>query len=89
MSPFQVRSSNNVETLSLSLLVLTSMINLLKASLTDSGVIPSGPTVPFFKGLELSEKMFVLLIILDIFVMEFKLRKKNSRKKVKLKRVTQ
>ncbi len=61
--PFQVRSSNNIETLSLSLLVMTSMINLLKASLTDSGVVPSGPSVPFFKSLELCEKMFVVIII--------------------------
>ena len=73
--PFQVSNSNDVETLSLSLLVLTSVINLLKASLTDSGVVPSGPTVPFFKGLELCEKMLVLLIIMYILVVEVKFRR--------------
>ncbi len=79
-SPFEVRSSNGVEALSLALLLLTAVINLLKASLTDSGVVPSGPTVPFFKGLELCEKMFVLLIIAYILIMEVKLRKQKKEK---------
>ena len=73
-SPFQVRSSNNVETLSLSLLIFSSIINLLKASLTDSGVVPSGPSVSFFKSMELCEKMFVLLIIAYILLVEIRLR---------------
>ncbi len=81
MMPFQVRTSNYVETFSLMLLLITAVINLLKASLTDSGVIPSGPTVPFFKTLEFCEKMFVLLIIAHILVIEINLRKgkKKSR----------
>ncbi len=79
-SPFEARSSNNVEALSLSLLLLASMINLLKASLTDSGVIPSGPTVPFFKGLELGEKMFIFLIIGYILTVEVRLRKHKKGK---------
>ena len=74
MSPFQMRSSNDVEALSLSLLLLNSMINLLKASLTDSGIVPSGPAVPFFKGLELCEKMPILLIIGYILLLELKSR---------------
>ncbi len=84
-SPFQVRSSNDVEALSLSLLVLTSVINLLKASLTDSGVVPSGPTTPFFKGLELCEKMFVLIIIAYILFVEVKFRKEKKGKIFKAK----
>ena len=68
MMPFRVKTSNYIEALSLLLLSITAMINLLKASLTDSGVVPSGPTVPFFKSLELCEKMFVLLVIAHIFV---------------------
>ncbi len=72
MMPFRVKTSNNIEALSLLLLSITAMINLLKASLTDSGVVPSGPTVPFFKSLELCERMFVLLIIAHIFVTELK-----------------
>ena len=63
VSPFDVRTSNHVEGLSLSLLIFTSVNNLLKASLTDNGIIPSGPSVIFFKGLELCKKLFVLLII--------------------------
>ncbi len=80
MSPFLVRTSNDVETVSLSLLLLTSVINLLKASLTDSGVVPSGPSVPFFKSIELCEKLFVLIIIAYILLVEIRLRKgKKSR----------
>ena len=75
MSPFLVRTSNDVETVSLTLLVLTSVINLLKASLTDSGVVPSGPSVSFFKSIELCEKMFVLIIIAYILLVELRLRK--------------
>ncbi len=47
--PFHSKTSNHIEGLSLSMLVSNSVINLLKASLTDSEVIPSGPLVPFFK----------------------------------------
>ena len=82
LMPFQFKMSNYVEMLSLSLLLLTSVINLLKASLTDSGVVPSGHTVPFFKSLELGEKMFVLLIIACILLIELSIRhdKKVKRK---------
>ncbi len=79
--PFHVKTSNDVETASLALLLMTSVINLLKASLTDSGVVPSGPSVPFFKSLELGEKMFVLLIISCTLLTELKLRK-NRKKNV-------
>ncbi len=81
-SPFQVPTSNDVETVSLALLCMTSVINLLKASLTDSGVVPSGPSVQFFKSLEFCEKIFVLFIISFILVTEFKLRKKKRKENV-------
>ncbi len=77
MMPFHVKTSNYIEALSLLLLSITAMINLLKASLTDSGVVPSGPTAPFFKSLELCEKLFVFLIIAHIFVTELKSRKRK------------
>ena len=70
VSPYQVRKSNHVEGLSLSLLIMTSVINLLKASLTDSGVVPSGPLVQFFKFLELIERSFVIIIIVHILSVE-------------------
>ncbi len=85
ISPFQVPSSNDVEALSLSLLLLTSVINLLKASLTDSSVVPSGPTVPFFKSIGLCEKLFVLIIIGFILMTEFKLRRKRRKMDDKMK----
>ena len=75
MKPFQFQKSNYIETLSLLLLSNTAVINLLKASLTDSGVVPTGPTVPFFKTIELCEKMFVLLIIAYILLTEIKSKK--------------
>ncbi len=80
LMPFHVITSNYVEMLSLGLLCIASVINLLKASLTDSAVVPSGPTVPFFKALEFSEKMFVLVIIAFILLTEFKLRKNTKSK---------
>ncbi len=80
LSPFLVRSSNDVETLSLLLLSLASIFNLLKASLTDSGAVPSGPTVSFFKSIELCEKVFVLIIIAYILLVEIKSRKANKGK---------
>ena len=80
MRPFHARKSNDVETLSLALLVMASMINLPKAFLTDSGVIPSGPIVPFFKSLELCEKMFVLILIVYILFVEIKPRNRKKGK---------
>ncbi len=81
MSPFQVHTSNNAETVSLALLCVTSVINLLKATLTDSGVVPTGPSVPFFKSLEFCEKMFVFFIIGYILMIELKLwdKKENGK----------
>ncbi len=83
--PFQVKTSNYIEAVSLLLLSIASVINLLKASLTDSGVIPSGPTVSFFKTLEFFEKIFVLLIIAIIFVTEVKLRKEKRKNRTTVK----
>ncbi len=82
--PFQVKTSNYVETFSLLLLTINAVMNLLKASLTDSGVVPSGPMVPFLRNLELFEKMFVLLIIGYIFVTEVKLRKGKKKQQITL-----
>ncbi len=47
--PFRVKQSNNVESLSLFLLSLVAIINLLKAILFDSGVIPTGTSASFLK----------------------------------------
>ncbi len=70
--PFQFINSNYVEGVSLLLLLLSCMINLLKSFLTDSGVIPSGPSVPFLKILELFEKLFVLILLFYILFIESK-----------------
>ena len=78
MVPFQVRTSNNVETLSLLFLCLVSVSNLLKACLTDSGVVPSGPPVGFFKSLQFIESILVVALI--VFVIYIEVRKIKSRK---------
>ena len=74
-NPFLVKRSNSVEGLSLVLLSTSSVINLLKASLIDSGVVPTGPSVPFFKTLEFCEKLFVFIIIFYILSLEIKVKK--------------
>ena len=79
--PFNVKTSNYVESLSLLLLLITSVINLLKASLTDSGVIPSGPSVQFFKGLETCERLFIMFIIIFIVFIELKQSSKKIQEK--------
>ncbi len=80
VSPFQVRTSNYIEGLSLTLLTITAVINLLKAFLTEAGVVPSGPSVLFFQVLELGEKIFVFIVIAAIVLIEFKLQKWFNRK---------
>ena len=83
--PFQAQLSNQVESISLLLLMLVAALNLLKASLTDSGVIPSGPSVPFFKGLEFMEKICVVVLIGSILFGELwiKFRGKTSKRNAK------
>ena len=70
MMPFKVRGSNHVESFSLLLLSLNSVINLLKALMTDSGIVPAGPSVSFFKGLEFLEKILVIVLIIYIILAE-------------------
>ncbi len=76
--PFQVRTSNNIESLSLAFLVVVAAMNLLKACLTEAGVVPSGPSVPFFKGLEFSEKFLAIILIVIIVLTEIFLKVKRS-----------
>lgn len=79
--PFRVRSSNYAEGFSLLLLCVTSCINLLKACLTDTGVVPSGPSVPLFKTLVWCEKMFLFILLLFIVLtecMSYKIRKSKG-----------
>ncbi len=78
--PFQYRTSNHVETLSLSLLSVFCIFNLLKASLTDFGVVPEGPTVDFFKAVEFIEKLFPIILIVVIVIIEVRRRFKKKSK---------
>ena len=80
LSPFKVPSSNQVETMSLFLLAVVALFNLMKALLTEVGVVPSGPSVIFFKGLEFMEKMFVLILILVILIVETRRKIKTTAK---------
>ncbi len=73
--PFKSKQSNHVESFSLFLLSLVSVINLLKASLLDTGTIPTGPSVPFFKGLEFIEDLSLVLLITFIIFVELRRKK--------------
>ncbi len=79
-APFQVQKSNKVEWLSLFLLSVTSIINLLKASMIGSGSIPSGPYIPLFEWLEIFEKAFVFIIALYILEIEVMLKLHTGKK---------
>ncbi len=72
--PFEVPISNQVEAFSLLLLCFIASVNLLKASLADFGVIPSGPFVQSLKGLQSIEKSAILILITFICVIEIKMR---------------
>lgn len=77
--PFQLTVSNHVETFSLGLLCFVASINLLKASLNDFGVTPSGPAVPLLKGLQSIEKSLIIILIIFICLVEFKSWRKNRK----------
>ncbi len=68
--PFEVRSSNHVETCSLFLLLIVAMINLLKAFQIDSGLTLNGPTVPFLQALESVEKILLIPLLIIITFIE-------------------
>ncbi len=78
--PFHVRTSNHIESLSLVFLISFAMFNLLKASLTDNGVIPVGPSVGFFKALEFTEKLFPIILVVVIVLIELRKKVKGKRK---------
>ena len=79
--PFQIRTSNHVETLSLLLLLIFAMFNLMKALLTDSGFIPKGPISDLFKALEFIEKLFPIALVVVIVSIEVRKKFKHKSKK--------
>ncbi len=79
-SPFEVKMSNHVETFSIFLLVVIAVINFLKAFLADSGVVLSGPSVPFVKGLETVGKMMVIFLLGFIIIIEIKSQRVRKKK---------
>ncbi len=79
--PFLRHSSNFVEALSLLSLSFISVINLLKASLTESGVVPFGPSVQLFKSLEVCERSFILIILVYILKIELSMQKSKKNEK--------
>ncbi len=79
-SPFEVRSSNNVETLSLFLLLVVAVTNLIKSFLADSGLVLSGPTVPFVQSLEFGENTMIFILAIYIGITELRLQRSNRKK---------
>ncbi len=80
-APFKVRTSNYIETLSLTFLSLFAIFNLMKALLTDNYVIPDGPSVVVFKVLEVIERLFPIILIAVIVAIEIKRKLKNKPQK--------
>ena len=78
--PFRVRTSNHIEAISLGFLTVSAVINLLKATLTDSGVIPSGPSSDFFKSLQFIEKLLLSFLLLFILLVEGKAMRKSKQR---------
>ncbi len=78
MYPFQHPVSNKAETLSLSLLIGTAGINLIKAFFLHFGIDPQGAQVDIMMNLALIETMFVLFLLAFILCFEtiFKLNKR-------------
>ena len=80
--PFEVKTSNHLETLSLFFLLLVAAINLLKAFLADSSVILSGPiTVPFMQALEALEKTMIIILLVFILFIEFRFQRSQKKNK--------
>ena len=75
--PFQMATSNLVETFSLLFLCFGASINLLKACLIDFGVIPSGPAVTILQSLLSVEKSLTITLICIILIVELQARAKN------------
>ncbi len=63
---FAHKTSNNSETLSLTLLVAVASINLLRASFMYLGVSPYGSQIELMKNLGLLESMFAFVLLLYI-----------------------
>ncbi len=80
VKPFIFTPSNKVETLSLLLLIWVAIVNLLKASYTEMGEIPTGPAADIFQTLKFCENLLILLVIAYMLSIEVHLRLKKSDK---------
>ncbi len=70
VQPFSHRTSNNAESLSLTLLVAVAFINLLRATFLYLGVSPYGTQVEMMNNLGLLESMFIFVLLVYIVVGE-------------------
>ncbi len=73
VKPFIFKPSNKVETLSLLLLIWVAIVNLLKASYTEMGEIPTGPAADIFQTLKFCENLLIVLVIAHILFIEVNL----------------
>ena len=72
VKPFQYIISNTIESISLVLLTLISVISLSKSYYIQTGVNPDGPNVNYFKSLRLIESSLILLLICFIIIFEIR-----------------
>ena len=70
IKPFKYYISNLVETISLALLTIISIINLSKSYYIQMGLNPDGPNVDFFMLLKLAESSFIIFLVCFIIVCE-------------------
>ena len=80
VKPFIFKPSNKVETLSLLLLIWVAIVNLLKASYTEMGEIPTGPAADIFQTLKFCENLLILFVIAHILFIEINIILKRNAK---------
>ena len=82
LRPFLCNSSSKVETLSLIMLCLVSVMNLFKSVHIQVGIVPEGPSIDYFKFLRIVESSIAVFLVCYIIVFEIKTKISNRKKNV-------
>ncbi len=70
VKPFKLSQSNTAETLSLSFLLMSSAMNLVKATFSEFGMIPDGPNESLLSFLNKADHIMLFLLISFIVLIE-------------------
>ncbi len=87
VKPFKHDISNQAETFSLALLVVTAAMNVIKSNYIQMGIIPDGPNVNFLRVIGLSENTFIIALIFVILVLEAKTKCNESKARITKQRM--